>query len=67
MPRAIDREQVQELARRGAKLLEVLPTKEYKRVHLLGAINVPLTKLDKKGAAGLSKSEPVIVYCYDYQ
>lgn len=67
MPHAIDHDQVEELTRRGAKLVEVLPPNEYKRVHLPGAINIPLTRLDKKSVARLSKNEPVIVYCYDYQ
>jgi rhodanese-related sulfurtransferase len=67
MPRAVDRNQVKELAAAGARLVEVLPSKEYARAHLPGAINIPLTKLNRKSVAGWSENEPIIVYCYDYQ
>jgi rhodanese-related sulfurtransferase len=67
MPRAIDRERVQELLREGAQLVEVLPNEEYEDEHLPGAINLPLKELNADGAAGLDRARPVIVYCYDYQ
>lgn len=67
MPRAIGREQVQELLQEGAQLVEVLPGEEYADEHLPGAINLPLKELNASTAAGLDPSRPVIVYCYDYQ
>ena len=67
MPRAIDRDQVQELLREGAQLVEVLGHEEYEDEHLPGAINIPLKELNAAGAAGLDRARPVIVYCYDYQ
>jgi rhodanese-related sulfurtransferase len=67
MPETVDRDQVQELMKHGAQLVEVLPSKQYKEVHLAGAINLPLVKLNRLTAAELDKDRPVIVYCYDYQ
>jgi rhodanese-related sulfurtransferase len=67
MPTNVDRDQVQQLRNRGAQVVEVLPTSQYKQGHLPGAINIPLPKLDRKTAARLQKDKPVVVYCYDYQ
>jgi rhodanese-related sulfurtransferase len=67
MPRAIDRDRVQELVREGAQLVEVLPKEDYEDEHLPGAINIPLKELNAAGASGLDRARPVIVYCYDYQ
>jgi len=67
MPRAIGRERVRELLEQGAQLVEVLPEEEYADEHLPGAINLPLKELNAATAAGLDRSRPVIVYCYDYQ
>jgi len=67
MERGIDRDRVQELLREGAQLVEVLGTEDYEDEHLPGAIDIPLRQLNAVGAAGLDRSRPVIVYCYDYQ
>jgi rhodanese-related sulfurtransferase len=67
MSRAIDRQRVQELVAAGGQLVEVLPAEEYEDEHLPGAINLPLKELNAAPAAGLDRSRPVIVYCYDYQ
>jgi rhodanese-related sulfurtransferase len=67
MPQVIDRDQVQELLKHGAYLVEVLPSTQYKQAHLTGAINLPLAKLNRVAAAELDKDKPVIVYCCDYQ
>jgi len=67
MPRAIDRDQVQELLREGAQLVEVLGHEEYEDEHLPGAIDMPLKELDAAAASRLDPARPVIVYCYDYQ
>ena len=67
VPEAIDRERVQELARGGAQLVEVLPAEEYEDEHLPGAVNIPLKELDAESVAQLDRARPVIVYCYDYQ
>jgi phage shock protein E len=67
MPQAIDRDQVQELLRAGAQLVEVLPAEEYSDEHLPGALNIPLKELNARTAARLDRTRPVVVYCYDYQ
>jgi rhodanese-related sulfurtransferase len=67
MPKAIDRDQVQELLDQSAQLVEVLPEEEYEYEHLPGAINIPLKTLDAHTTARLERARPVIVYCYDYQ
>ena len=67
MPESIDREQVEELMKHGAQIVEVLPSKQYEEAHLPGAINIPLQKLKRHTAERLPKDKPVIVYCYDYQ
>jgi len=60
----IDREAVQEMVKRGAQLVEVLPAKEYEEDHLPGAVSHPLRQLDQE-ADQLDRNRPVIVYCWD--
>jgi rhodanese-related sulfurtransferase len=67
MPQNINRHQVQELIERGGLLVEVLPPSPYQAVHIAGAINIPLAKIDRKSVAGFNRNEPLIVYCHDYQ
>jgi rhodanese-related sulfurtransferase len=67
MPVAIDRQQVEQLLREGAQLVEVLPQAEYDDEHLPGAINIQLKELDSERVAALDRARPVIVYCYDSQ
>jgi rhodanese-related sulfurtransferase len=65
MPERIDAERVRELMAAGAQIVEVLPEPEYLEEHLPGAINIPLKRLDARTAAQLSRSDPVVVYCWD--
>ena len=67
MPEIVDRNQVQDLVRHGAKLVEVLSSKQYQEAHLPSAVNLPLHKLNRLTAAEFDKDQPIIVYCYDYQ
>lgn len=67
MPAPIERDQVQRLLELGAQLVEVLPQAEYEDEQLPGAINIPLTTLDRETARQLDRDRPVIAYCYDYQ
>ena len=60
----IERAVVQEMARQGAQLVEVLPAKEYAEDHLPGAVSHPLRQLDKE-AGKIDRQRPVIVYCWD--
>jgi rhodanese-related sulfurtransferase len=48
-----------------ARLTGVLPEDEYAEVHLPGAINLPLKRLDADSAAGMDRERPVVVYCWD--
>jgi rhodanese-related sulfurtransferase len=63
--REIRREDLQRLVAGGARLVEVLPDKEYEEDHLPGAINLPLRKLDTDARTVLDPARPVIVYCWD--
>ncbi|HEV3474075.1 MAG TPA: rhodanese-like domain-containing protein [Actinomycetota bacterium] len=65
MPRDIGRDEVQQLAREGAQLVEVLPREEYEEEHLPGAVNIPLREIDEEAPKRLDRSRPVIVYCWD--
>ncbi|HEX2385565.1 MAG TPA: rhodanese-like domain-containing protein [Candidatus Binatia bacterium] len=67
MTQAIDREEVQRLMEEGCALVEVLPRKEYDRVHLPGAISLPLAELYPFSGALPEKGRPIVVYCYDSQ
>lgn len=67
IPREINREDVRLMVRRGAQLVEVLPAEEYQRVHLAGAISVPLRMISRSTADRLKWDQPVIVYCADLQ
>jgi rhodanese-related sulfurtransferase len=65
--KSIRREEVRQLLKEGAQLVEVLPREEYEEEHIAGAINIPLKELNRKTAMQLDRSRPVIVYCHDYQ
>jgi len=58
---------VEDLAARGAQLVEVLPADEFRTEHLPGALNLPLPQLTREAAAALDHDAPVVVYCYDTQ
>jgi rhodanese-related sulfurtransferase len=64
MSTLIDREAVQDMIKRGAQLVEVLPAKEYEEDHLPGAVSHPLRRLDTE-ADQIDRNRPVIVYCWD--
>lgn len=65
MPARITREDVQRMIAEGAVLIEALPDGEYAEEHIVGAVNIPLKKLDRQTTAHLAKEAPLIVYCYD--
>jgi rhodanese-related sulfurtransferase len=67
MAQTIGREEVERLKAEGCALIEVLPPKEYERVHLPGAVNVPLAELYPFSAALPDKAHSIVVYCYDFQ
>ncbi len=62
MPHSISRDEVQTLLRdEAAQLVDVLPQREYADEHIVGALNIPLKRLDHDGASRLEKGRPVIV------
>lgn len=49
---------------RDALVVDVRPATDYKKGHLLNALNIPLAKFGERAAEiGKDKSRPVIVYC----
>ena len=65
--RSIRRNEVRQLLKQDAQLVEVLPHDDYEEEHITGAINIPLKELNRETAMQLERSRPVIVYCEDYQ
>lgn len=65
VPKEIGREDVRLLVRRGAQLVDVLSAEEYARIHLPGAINIPLSMFSRRTADRLKWDHPVIVYSQD--
>jgi rhodanese-related sulfurtransferase len=61
----IDRDQLRDLVKSGAQLVEVLPTHEYEEDHLPGASSIPLSKVNRESASTLDRDRPIIVYCWD--
>ena len=62
MPTNITRDELQELIREGAQIVDVLPPSEFAEYHLPGAINIPLKDLDATTTEQLSKDKPAVVY-----
>lgn len=49
---------------REPMIVDLRPVTDYKKGHLLNAINVPVAKLDERVAElGKDKSRPVLLYC----
>ena len=49
---------------RDARVVDVRPVADFKKGHLLGAVNVPHDKLkDRLTELGKDKTHPVILYC----
>ncbi|TXH04744.1 MAG: rhodanese-like domain-containing protein [Nevskiaceae bacterium] len=49
---------------RDPLIIDVRPAADFKRGHLLNAVNLPLTKLEEQiGQIAREKSRPVLVYC----
>jgi len=49
----------------GAQLVEVLPRPDYGKLHLPGAVSLPLGELNAETAKGLDRGRAVVVYCWD--
>ena len=63
----VDRDEVRRLAGAGSHVVDVLPRRAYRDLHIAGATNIPLGELDRKAAEDLGRSgRPIVVYCNDY-
>lgn len=67
MPEIVDCHEVKRLLQEGAQLVDVLPKSVFEEKHLPAALNIPLTKLDRKSSGALDPGKPVIVYCYNHE
>jgi rhodanese-related sulfurtransferase len=65
--REVRRGEVQGLAARGVPIVDVLPSEEYEREHIAGALSIPLPRLDAEAPVRLRRNVPVVVYCFDHQ
>lgn len=63
----VNREQVRNLMRQGAQVLDVLPASAYRKSHLRGAINLPLAEFQEAKLRQLDRERPIVTYCYDRQ
>ena len=49
---------------REAVVIDVRSVADYKKGHLMGAVNIPLAKLEERaGELGKDKGKPLLVYC----
>jgi rhodanese-related sulfurtransferase len=67
MAASIGTDDARRLLAEGAQFVDVLGRKEYDAEHLPGAISIPLRRLDAEAPERLDRSQPVVVYCFDYQ
>jgi rhodanese-related sulfurtransferase len=65
MATSIDRAETERLISAGAQVVEALPTEDYEKAHILGAISLPLRELNAESAKVLDPDRPVIYYCWD--
>jgi rhodanese-related sulfurtransferase len=49
---------------RNALIVDVRPAADFKKGHLMNALNLPLARLDEQlGELGKDKARPILVYC----
>ena len=56
MATEIGLDRLHELLAAGAQLVEVLPTGDYDKAHLPGAISIPLATVDERGVSVLDRT-----------
>ena len=61
----IDITVLHELIAGDAQVVEVLPRQDYDKLHLPGAISLPLAELNAETAKRLDQGRDVVVYCWD--
>ncbi len=63
----IAKEEVRDLVERGGVFVDMLSPRAYGKIHIAGAVNIPLAALDRDSAAWLQPAHPTVVYCHDDQ
>jgi rhodanese-related sulfurtransferase len=61
----IDR--LHELLAKGAQLVDALPAEEYEKLHIAGAVSLPIEDFQRKHVDRLNRSNPIVTYCADTQ
>jgi rhodanese-related sulfurtransferase len=67
MAEEIDRETLKQKLDNGEdfRLVEVLAEKEFERLHIKGAENIPFGKVIEEAKKRFSKDDEIVVYCMD--
>jgi rhodanese-related sulfurtransferase/CBS domain-containing protein len=65
MPQVVHRAEVRGLIERGAQLIDALPADEFERLHIRGAMSLPLRRIDADARAVLDPGRSIVVYCAD--
>jgi rhodanese-related sulfurtransferase len=65
MVKRIDVDELLELVRDGAQLIDVLPASTYEQVHLPSAQSQPLELFDESTRDSVDLSRAIVVYCFD--
>lgn len=56
-------EEATALMDQGARIVDVRTEAEFKSGHLPGALNIPVTQIEKRVSELLPKDQPVVLYC----
>lgn len=49
----------------GAQVVDVLPSHEYDKCHITGAVHIPLRHILRDALLSLDRKRSVVVYCRD--
>jgi rhodanese-related sulfurtransferase len=63
--RVVDHREVLNVIEGGGQVIDVLPEHEYRRVHIRGAIHLPLPQLLDRAERVLDQDKQIVVYCRD--
>ena len=65
--REIERNELERLlAADEAVVVEVLPEPEFERLHIDGAINIPLERIGRVARQRFKPDQPIVLYCSDH-
>ena len=62
---SVDIAELHDLIAGGAQVVEVLSRQDHEKLHLPGAISLPLAELNAETAGRLDRRRDVVVYCWD--